>query len=264
MRRAVLGLVLVFGLGLFAFSQAESSASSFVSSGKPVRATVGTFVFEQGQAMALELVRGEETCPCLCGEILIKGFKVVDAEGKTVYEDPGPYPVSAESWLGRWDLSDGEGAAVPPGDYTAVVSASIGEFRAQLAVVPRGERPAGISSARASVCGVELRVYRLVNEDDNGAEVVLRPGERLLVALPGNPTTGYEWQADEEPDFLERLAGVDYLRKAGAPPVGGGGTFLFRYRAESEGTGTLHFSYRRPWEEGAPAEEFSLTVIVGK
>jgi len=91
--------------------------------------------------------------------------------------------------------------------------------------------------------------------------VLLQEGERLMVALPGNPTTGYQWTAVEEPGFLEALPGVEYLPEATPTPIGAGGTFFFRYLAGEAGEGTLSFAYQRPWEE-APVESFSITAIV--
>lgn len=260
MRMAVLGLVfLVLGGGL-AMGQVSSSASSFASSEEPVRVSIGTFVFEQGERLALELTR-EEPCPCLCDEITVTGLRVLDEEGNVVYEAPGGYPIPAGEWVGRWDLVDAAGNPVPPGSHTALVETSLGEFRVELLVVAAGERPSGRSLAQASVCGLGLRVYRLFTGEDAEATVHLQEGELLMVALSGNPTTGYEWAPAEEPGFLERVPGVDFLPEPASAPVGAGGTFFFRYRAQAPGEGVLSFAYRRPWEE-APAQTFSLTVIV--
>jgi len=261
MRTAVLGLLLVSGWALFALTQVSSSASSFASGDEPVRVSIGTFVFEQGQTLALELAR-EEPCPCLCGDLSVLAFRVLDSADNPVYVDGGSYPVPAEEWVGKWRLVDDAGSPVPPGDYTAVIETSLGEFRAQLRVVAAGGRPSGRSLAQASVCGLELYVYRLVEKEEDGGTVLLREGERLMVALPGNPTTGYQWTAVEEPGFLEALPGVEYLPEATPTPIGAGGTFFFRYLAGEAGEGTLSFAYQRPWED-TPVEEFSITVIVG-
>ena len=240
--------------------QVSSSASSFASSDEPVRVSIGTFVFEQGERLALELTR-EEPCPCMCDEITVTGFRVLNGEGAVVYRVQDGFPLPAGEWVGRWDLVDAAGEPAPPGSYTAVVETSLGEFRVELLVVAPGEKPLGRSLARASVCGLGLRVYRLLTEEDDRAIVELQEGELLMVALPGNPTTGYEWAPAEEPGFLERVPGVDYLPEPASAPVGAGGTFFFRYRAQAPGEGVLRFAYQRPWEE-APAQTFSLTVIV--
>lgn len=257
---AVAGLGFLLGFAFFGFSQVRSSASSFASSEEPARVTIGTFTFEQGERLALEVVR-EEPCPCMCDGLLVQGFRVSDAEGNVIFADEATsYPVPAEDWTGRWDLVDGSGVPVPEGNYTAVVATAIGEFRAELQVVAPGTALlGGRSLARASVCGISLTVYKLVDETGNGGRVTLRVGEKLMIVLPGNPTTGYEWAATEELVFLTRLGGAAY--RPGSGLIGGGGIFYFRYEAKEPGEGQLSFAYRRPWESGPPEKTFSITVI---
>lgn len=258
----VLGLLFLLGWGgMIGMSQVSSSASSFVSSDEPVRVSIGTFVFEQGERLALELTR-EEPCPCLCDELYVMGFRVLGREGAVVFQAPDGFPIPAGEWVGRWGLMYTGGDRVPPGSYTALVDTSLGEFRVELLVVAPGEKPLGRSLARASVCGLGLRVYRLLTEEDDRAIVELQEGELLMVSLSGNPTTGYEWALTEEPPFLTRIPGVDYLPELTPTAVGGGGTFFFRYEATGQGGGPLSFAYRRPWESGPPERIFSITVIV--
>ena len=51
----------------------------------------------------------------------------------------------------------------------------------------------------------------------------------MLIALAGNPTTGYEWQIEETPDgtFLERVPCLDYHPDPDL--MGAGGTFYERW-----------------------------------
>jgi len=257
---AVIALVVV-GLAMPGWAQVASSASSFASSEEPARVTIGTFTFVQGERLALEIER-EEPCPCMCDELLVLGFRVLDSEGNPVYvEEASSYPVPAGDWTGRWDLVDGSGTPVPEGNYTAVVKTSIGEFRAELQVVAPGTALlGGHSLAKASVCGISLAVYKLAGETENGGQVSLRVGEKLLVALTGNPTTGYEWEVEDEPPFLSRIEGAAY--RPSSPLIGGGGVFYFRYEATGPGEGRLSFTYRRPWEATPPERTFSITVTV--
>ncbi|MGY4706301.1 protease inhibitor I42 family protein [Candidatus Bipolaricaulota sp. J31] len=252
--------ILLTMLGLSIFSLAQVTAKGLAVAGDGVEATIGVFTFSPGDKVAFELVR-EEPCPCMCGDLLVRSFRILAEGGAEVFRDAArPYPVEAAEWVGRWDLADPSGTPAPPGRYIAVVETSVGTFRAELEVDPgRVTLPAGRSLARASVCGISLRVYRLVTADENGAEVALCRGEGLMVALPGNPTTGYGWAPIEEPGFLARLEGVEYLPATAL--VGGGGTFFFRYEAREEGVGVLAFAYLRPWEEES-AGSFSVTVRV--
>jgi len=256
---AVIPLVVV-GLAMTGWAQISSSASSFASSGGQVRVTIGTFTFEQGQKLALEIER-EEPCPCMCDELLVSGFRVLDSHGNPVYVDAAtPYPVPAGDWTGRWGLLNQAGEPVLEGSYTVVVETSLGEFRAELRVVAPGAAPMGRGLAKASVCGISLAVYKLVEEAETGGQVSLRVGEKLMVALTGNPTTGYEWEVEDAPPFLSRIEGAAY--RPSSELIGGGGVFYFRYQATEPGEGPLCFAYRRPWEAVPPERTFAITVIV--
>ncbi len=261
MRAVTAALLFVAGLAGGAVSQTSSAVAIAVSGEGQIEVTIGTFLFAQGQVLALEIARGDP-CPCLCDEILVTGFQVLNGEGTVVYVDEtGLYPAPVEEWLGRWDLVTRTGEAVPEGEYSALVATTLGEFRAELRVVALGEDPRGIRTAvQATVCGIGIGVYRLVEEGDAAGVVTLRVGERLMIALPGNPTTGYAWEVEGEPAFLARIEGVAYRSESDL--IGAGGTFYFRYEATATGEGEISFAYRRPWEALPPEQTFSLTVIV--
>ncbi len=260
MRTLALVMLVLTGLGMMGSAQIRSSASSFASSEEPLELSIGTFIFAPGEKLALEIVR-EEPCRCLCEEIRVQAFQVLGEQGEAVFEDTAaPYPIPTAAWTGRWDLQGPDGAPVPEGDYVAMVTTSVGTFRAQLEIVAPGARPVGRSSARASVCGLSLLVFRLVEREDDGALVTLRAGEQLMVVLPGNPTTGYTWEVDEMPACLSQLSDGEY--RASSDLVGAAGTFFFRFSAEEQGEGQLALGYRRPWEDLPAEEAFSITVSV--
>ncbi len=263
MQRLIIGGMLIWliagSLSIAGFAQA--SASSFASSEGPVRATVGTFTLEEGSKIALELHRADP-CPCMCTPILVEGLDVLARTEEPVYTVAWT-PVPYEEWTGTWDLRDSLGRAVSPGDYTIVIRTSIGEFRAELEIVRRGERPfSGRMRVQASVCGLGLDVYRLLTKDDAGATVAVGTGEKILIALPGNPTTGYRWDPSTEPSegVLAPIPGADY--RPDSSLIGAGGTFFFRYAAAKAGVAALNFVYHRPWEEGPPQDSFAATIVV--
>ena len=235
-----------------------------VGSGGTVDLEVGVFVFEQGESVAVE-VRRDGDCTCLCDPITVGGLSVLDGAGVKVFSLPCDPPASIDSWIGRWSLIDDEGKEIPAGIYRLAVTTSAGEFRAVVEVVPPGEKAAaGHGLARASACGLSLSVYRVLDEARAGTKVVLDVREGLLIALRGNPTTGYEWEIEDEPGaVLERIEGASYLPDpALAGLVGSGGTFYFRYRATTVGEGTLLFAYRRPWVAGPPDRTVSFSIVV--
>jgi inhibitor of cysteine peptidase len=102
-----------------------------------------------------------------------------------------------------------------------------------------------------------------ITTDDNGKDITLPKNGRLLVRLPGNPSTGYSWVLSGDPSPLV-LVTTDYQRGSqrtgmmGAPQ-----TQQLRFTTNGSGTASLHLAYRRPWEkEVAPAKTFSVTVQV--
>jgi len=261
----VVGLIMLF-VGAACAAQLESSASAFASSEEPIRSVVGTFVFEQGNSIGLEIER-REPCPCLCDPLLVTGMRVLDEQDNPIFvteqQDPAGLPAPYGEWIGRWNLVDQLGETVPDGFYSVVVETTIGEFRACIDVVAVGaaERMGRVSS-EASVCGIGLSVYRLVDETAHDQTVTLREGEKLMIALEGNPTTGFQWEVESEPGggLLQRIEGPAYSSSSSL--IGAGGTFYFRYAAAVAGQGELTFVYRRSWETGPPEKTVSMVVLV--
>ena len=90
-------------------------------------------------------------------------------------------------------------------------------------------------------------------------------GSDLIIALRGNPTTGYDWEHAEQGDSLT-FKGSEYKQDAAAPNTGGvGGTFTFIYELAKPGETKLTFTYARPWETDAePLETVIVTVVVSE
>jgi len=261
----LLGLMMLF-VGAVCAAQLESSASAFASSGEPIRSAVGTFVFEQGSSIGLEIGR-REPCPCLCDPLLITGMRVLDEQDNPIFvteqEDSAGLPAPYEVWIGRWNLVDQLGKTALEGFYSVVVETTIGEFRACIEVVAVGAADRmGRVSSEASVCGIGLSVYRLVDETVHDQTVALREGEKLMIALQGNPTTGFEWELESEPagGLLQQIDGPAYSSSSSL--IGAGGTFYFRYGAVVAGQGELTFVYRRSWETVPPEKIVSMVVLV--
>jgi inhibitor of cysteine peptidase len=102
-----------------------------------------------------------------------------------------------------------------------------------------------------------------VGPEASGTRVPLTAGQTLEVALPGNPTTGFDWALSGTLPSQLASVGVSYESTAPAGMVGAGGVRAFIYRAAAAGTGTLNLVYARPWETGvAPESTFTVTVVV--
>lgn len=105
----------------------------------------------------------------------------------------------------------------------------------------------------------------VLTKDADGGTATLRPGQKLVVRLAGNPTTGYRWEVGElKGEAIEQVGEAEYVPdEAPEGRVGVGGTFIFTFRAVEPGRSALRLVYRRPWEKGKdPARTFSATVEV--
>jgi inhibitor of cysteine peptidase len=115
-----------------------------------------------------------------------------------------------------------------------------------------------------SACALAGPNPATLTADDSGRTLRLIAGEELLVALPGNPSTGYGWTAEYAPALLEQIGREEFSRND-APDrmVGVGGVFTWRFRARAGGSGVVRFFYARPWEKGIPpARTVEYRVVV--
>jgi predicted secreted protein len=213
--------------------------------------------FEPGTTLGLEIV-GNGADQLFVEHVALLHDDAVISD--TAY-DP---PVAAQLWLGAVQLVGSSGGALAPGEYAIAVFTGSGAFLATFSIVD-ALRPDGQSSASASTAftGLALRVYRLISEEDDGSTIEARDGDALMVALRGNATTGFAWSDVTENlvPVLESVSGTDYF-SGSASGVGGGGVFLFRYRAFAVGTQVLRFEYARPWEDIPPAESTMFSINV--
>jgi inhibitor of cysteine peptidase len=103
-----------------------------------------------------------------------------------------------------------------------------------------------------------------VDESANGTTVDLVVGRTLEIALPANPTTGFDWAYS--PALPSQLTTVSdsYDTTAPAGVVGAGGVHTFVLKASTDGTATLRLVYARPWENVPPEKTFEVTLVVRK
>ncbi len=108
-----------------------------------------------------------------------------------------------------------------------------------------------------------------LKKEDSGKEFTVVPGQEIVVALSGNPTTGYSWEIAEgktDAKILKQIkTGDEYVAGKSNGMAGAGGTFYFRYQAEKEGNTQVVLQYKRPWEKDTdPAETFTAKIKVKK
>lgn len=117
-----------------------------------------------------------------------------------------------------------------------------------LFLVARGQAPAGSTQITAT-------------EADAGKTIKLHVGDTLVVALDGNPTTGYTWEREKNDDGVLVQAGDPEFEPA-SQALGAAGKMSLRFEAKARGETTLNLVYHRSWESEAPEKVFALTVIV--
>ena len=89
-------------------------------------------------------------------------------------------------------------------------------------------------------------------------KISARTGDTFIVALEGNPTTGYQWELLED-DGKFRLVEKEYAMPS--PGVGAATTEHFVIEALEPGSTKLTFKYKRPWEtEVLDTKTFELQV----
>ncbi len=84
--------------------------------------------------------------------------------------------------------------------------------------------------------------------------------QTATLKLSANPTTGYEWEAVQNPELFEITS--EYTPDTeDATVAGAGGTEVFTLKPLKKGTAEVSFSYARPWEEEAASViTYSLKV----
>ena len=103
----------------------------------------------------------------------------------------------------------------------------------------------------------------VLTAEDNGKDIDLTIGSTLVVKLPSNPSTGYNWTIVGEPSPLKLQKTSFRKSQTKASTVGASGTSVFQLSANSSGLATLTLVYRRSWEYNVPPiKTFAVRVDV--
>jgi predicted secreted protein len=247
--------------GAMAQSSSKSSASASSTDGV-AEVRLGGFVFETGTRLALEIVH-DGSFDCFPSPVVVERLQLVGSDEAALFEETYAPAVDAATWIGKVRLVDASGALLPAGVYEVAISTSAGSFIAEIEVAATSSFSGlGRYSASASVCGYSLRVYRLVSEADDGASLALRVGDRVMVELEGNATTGYTWTNAMEVEYAVLREAQEAEFRPASELLGAPGAFLFRYVAVDVGPQTFRFIYHRPWESADPLKVVQFAVHV--
>lgn len=101
-----------------------------------------------------------------------------------------------------------------------------------------------------------------VTEKEDNQTFEVQQGEEITLLLKENPTTGFRWQFQMDPDdsFLEDT--FQPSREKGL--VGAGGMRLIKWQPRQAGKYHLTGSYQRSWEKKEPIHQLNYYFNVHK
>jgi predicted secreted protein len=120
-----------------------------------------------------------------------------------------------------------------------------------------------------AICMISLPLearQKTVTAKDDEKLVNLSVGDKLVIRLSGNYTTGYQWEVIKGfDDDVIRQEGKGEYKPEKTGRVGSGGIAVFTFTAIGTGRTDINLEYRRPWEKnGDVPEDFEITVLVKK
>lgn len=87
--------------------------------------------------------------------------------------------------------------------------------------------------------------------------------QTATLALPSNPTTGYAWRVEQEPEIFDVAS--DYAEeKTDEEIAGAGGTETFTLTPKEAGTSTVSFYYEQPWDKDNDPTRLNYEIKVDK
>lgn len=99
----------------------------------------------------------------------------------------------------------------------------------------------GCKTQNSEVFVEETKTYA-----DPNVTIEVQRGEKFQIALESNPTTGYGWEFETDPNLISL---INQTFKPESDLIGAGGTETFKFSALNEGEAEIVFSYKRSWEE---------------
>ena len=146
-----------------------------------------------------------------------------------------------------------------PGVLLAVIAfALFGGCATAQTVVPEPEKP-----AMPEKPVTPKSEDAIVTDKENGKSISLQVGQRLLVKLERNPSTGYEWSVGKTDEKLLAPDGETAFDVADANAEGAPAIQTLFFKAKSIGKVALELKYTRPWEKDkAPEKVYKITVNI--
>jgi inhibitor of cysteine peptidase len=95
---------------------------------------------------------------------------------------------------------------------------------------------------------------------ESGTRIEAAVGDRIVVELPENASTGYQWSVVELPEHLELQR--DRLGTPRRRAPGAATTHEYLLGALAPGSGRVVLELARAWETTAPERRFTVEVTV--
>lgn len=102
----------------------------------------------------------------------------------------------------------------------------------------------------------------ILSRADNNRTAEVKTGERIMVRLPANPSTGFSWAIDETSRQLLALDSTAFVEATEAY-VGAKGWQTFTFTARQVGEVALKLKYWRFWEgDASVTERYAITLQI--
>ena len=233
---------------------------------KPINpAKAGTYTWEKWRYQ-LQIIGAGTRAEGRWGWLTFDGQKLPRGEVNDYYNTPwGPIywvDVPATAWgVHGWmpvplTQNRRQGRALPPprGDLSTASTQPATAARTGVSPAPAG----AVAPTRPRAGMLEI------NKSHIGQVARLRVGHILVIRLPGNPATGYQWQAATTNSPAVRLTVRPQYSAPQLAAMGSAasGTYTFTFQAVQPGTGSLRLYYVRPNDPTRPRDSFAIGVSV--
>lgn len=105
----------------------------------------------------------------------------------------------------------------------------------------------GLTACQSTGSTVDGKTHQYTLTQKCPALLEIDQGEVIMVTLPENPSTGYQWQL-AKPITLLKTEETYLAGEAKAGMVGVPGKKIFKFTAEKLGQDEIHLVHVRPWE----------------
>lgn len=117
-------------------------------------------------------------------------------------------------------------------------------------------------TAVTALVAVPAAEAKTVTVKTTGKAISLKVGDKLVVNVAENPSTGYAWKTTSRPSFLTQVSTKYTPTPVAEGVAGSGGRRVITLKAVRKGKGTLKLVYRRSFDPSADDQRFTVKVTV--